>query len=107
MRVESGQNVRLAHRPQAYVPCDLSNPSKSRRLDVTVGAPGFSFCELVDDSIAARWRIGRTPTAFGRRIPESVPQGAIATRGARRCHDEHRMVDDEATANWERLDFCS
>ncbi len=57
--------------------------------------------------LAARWQIVRTLTAFARRIPESVPQGAIATRGAERCHDGHRMVGDEATASWERWDFCS
>jgi len=51
--------------------------------------------------------MGRTLTGFGRRIPESVRRAANATRGAERCHDEDRMVDDEATANWERLDFCS
>ena len=52
--------------------------------------------------LAARWQVVGILTAFGRNVPESVPQGAIATRGAERCHDEHRMVGGEATANWER-----
>ena len=57
--------------------------------------------------LVAICRIVRTPTAFGRSVPEFVPQDAIATRGVERCHDEHRMVDDEASASRERLDFCS
>ncbi len=57
--------------------------------------------------LAARWQVVGILTAFGRTVPESVPRGAIATREVERCHDEHRMVDDVATANWERLDFCS
>ncbi len=57
--------------------------------------------------LAARWQIVRTPTAFGCSVLEFVWQGAIAMRGVERCHDEHRTVDDEATASWERWDFCS
>ena len=58
-------------------------------------------------SLAARWQVVGILTAFGHSVPEFVPQDAIATRGAERCRDEHRMVDGEATANWERLDFCT
>jgi len=53
-------------------------------------------------SLAARWQVVGILTAFGRTVPESVPRGAIATRGAERCRDGHRMVDGGAIASWER-----
>jgi len=57
--------------------------------------------------LAARWQVVGILTAFGHSVPEFVPQDAIATREVKRCHDEHRMVDDVATASRERWDFCS